>query len=124
MPLNRFLVSQLMSLFQSKLPCAPKKIRPSNILTTADQGVSTERLWGSPHAVLDPQEPWELVPTSIIACSTWCYVKRKERGKRTRGLFYSDPGPSAEPMAVYPVTLRLQGYISSCNLSPLGTWNG
>ena len=100
------------------------QIQRTDYVVAADQGVSTEWLWGSPHVASEPQEAWEFIPTSVVTCSEWCYIKRKDLGKRARGLFYSDPGPSADPTAVYPVTLRLQGYISSCNLSPLGTWNG
>ena len=110
---------------------------------TADPGVLTRELWPQHVAVANiadgydlvngngeptsAMEDWQLVPTSFEEVCEWAYIIRDtSAGEWSRGylLLYKQPGETAYPDVLYPVTLRLQGFIKTCNLAPLGSWNG
>ncbi|KAJ7131645.1 hypothetical protein C8R43DRAFT_1133590 [Mycena crocata] len=69
---------------------------------------------------------WQLVPTELGAFGDWGYVydnaASRERS-RTKLLIYRQPADPA-PGIVYPVRIRIQGFIQRCNLRPLGAWEG
>jgi hypothetical protein len=72
-------------------------------------------------------EDWQIVPTSFEGICEWVYILHNPQsieGSRSYLLLYKSPGETANPEFVYPVTLRIQGIIKSCNIAPLGSWNG
>lgn len=72
-------------------------------------------------------ESWQLVPASFEDICEWACVVRNTTAAewtRTYQLLYSFPGQAALTNTIYPVILRLQGFVKTCNLAPLGSWNG
>lgn len=73
------------------------------------------------------QANWQLVPTTFEGVIEWVYVRSLSRQRDwTRGynILYQDPGEIPPTTYHYPLVVRIQGYVKSCNLAPLGNWNG
>lgn len=72
-------------------------------------------------------ESWQLVPTSFEDVCAWASVTRDTtvaEWTRAYQLLYNYPGETALANTIYPVVLQLQGFVKTCNLTPLGSWNG
>lgn len=95
------------------------------------RGVLTRELWVTSQTVvyeeLNLQANWQLVPTTFEGVVEWVFVKTY-RGSRdwTRcySILYRDPGEIPPTKYQYPLVVRIQGFIKSCNLTPMGNWNG
>jgi hypothetical protein len=78
---------------------------------------------------LDEQDmaDWQFVPLTFEAVCDWAVVGSKRAPDsvdraRNKVLLYRNIGQTVGGMR-RGVTLRLQGYIKSCNLQPLGDWD-
>jgi hypothetical protein len=77
---------------------------------------------------LEDMNDWEIVPDTFQEMCDWAVVgcKRTTEGTdraRNRILLYREL--EERPSGVkHGVTLRLQGFIQSCDLRPLGNWDG
>lgn len=70
---------------------------------------------------------WKLVPTTFEGVTEWVYIRSLCRpGDWTRSytILYQNPGEVDNTDALYPLVVRIQGFIKGFNLSPLGNWNG
>lgn len=76
------------------------------------------------YSALIPQ--WMVAPTNMADMFDWAYVARNQHAveaSREQMLLYKMP-PRVEINTLFPVAIRIQGYVVRCNLSPLGNWNG
>jgi hypothetical protein len=72
--------------------------------------------------------PWQFVPISFESVCEWAVVGTKRKSEssdraRSKVLLYRDVGQHTGGVK-HGVTLRLQGFVKSCNLQPLGSWDG
>ncbi|KAJ7431458.1 hypothetical protein B0H11DRAFT_2261897 [Mycena galericulata] len=73
-------------------------------------------------------EGHQIVPRTYHGLRDWSYVGRKGgEHDMTRGflLLYKDPPvlPNSPKSILYPVGVRVQGFIERCNFKPLGNWD-
>lgn len=75
-------------------------------------------------------ESWQVVPENYEEVCDWAYVGNNEQSvdrTRTHLLLYNElehAGRQVTDRTVYPVTLRVQGFLSKFNLACLGNWQG
>ena len=70
-------------------------------------------------------ESWQIVPTTFTKICDWAYIAKNQNivdHTRLYHVLYKNPG--GDQTTLYPVVLRLQGFLGHFELSPLGTWNG
>ena len=70
-------------------------------------------------------ESWQIVPTTFTEICDWAYIAKNQNivdHTRLYHVLYKNPG--GDQTTLYPVVLRLQGFLGCFELSPLGTWNG
>ncbi|KAJ7126128.1 hypothetical protein C8R44DRAFT_734033 [Mycena epipterygia] len=77
----------------------------------------------------DTFEDWVVVPRNFVAQLGWAYMGRNPTPQDTTQpllLLYKNPHvyPGAPANSLYPVGVRVQGFVEKCNLRPLGNWNG
>ena len=98
---------------------------------TASNGGRADRLWNSSLPLLDDSKAnfsrrssAAHVPDDQHKLTQWACVKKRFSSdpKRRYVLIYSPPLDS--PRDTEKVTLRMQGFIASCDLRPLGNWKG
>jgi hypothetical protein len=66
-----------------------------------------------------------VVPSTFAEICDWAYVSKiSDAVDHTRlyQVLYNTAGSAVN--TVYPVVLRLQGFLGRFEVSPLGTWNG
>ncbi|KAJ7118466.1 hypothetical protein C8R43DRAFT_1137398 [Mycena crocata] len=69
---------------------------------------------------------WMVAPNTMANMFDWAYVAKNQRtldASREQMLLYKNP-PRVATNTLFPVAIRLQGFIARCNLGPLGNWNG
>lgn len=76
-----------------------------------------------------PLQPWETVPFDFESLVKWAYIDRDDRVEdRTRRMVYLYAGipraPAVTTDAFFGVTLRLQGFLVSHKIKPLGNYEG
>ena len=66
----------------------------------------------------------ELVPDDTNALDDWAYVRQRSdvRDNARRSIYVLSRAPQARPDEIFEVSLRLQGFVQSCVLTPLGSW--
>ncbi|KAJ7442825.1 hypothetical protein B0H11DRAFT_2251286 [Mycena galericulata] len=74
-------------------------------------------------------ESWAAVPRTYTGLLNWAYVARNPSPQdmtRSLLLLYKTPHvyPGAPSNMLYPVGIRVQGYVEKCNLRGLGNWDG
>ncbi|KAJ7887530.1 hypothetical protein B0H14DRAFT_2562712 [Mycena olivaceomarginata] len=79
-----------------------------------------------------PMEGEEVLNHEVVPCTeqgllSWAYVGTNHSAadrSRTLRLLYKNPPPhkNRPPHVIYPVGVRVQGFVDSCNLRPLGNW--
>lgn len=69
-------------------------------------------------------QAFEVVPEDDYAVDDWAYVcPRKDiRDISRRSIYVLSEHPQATPDEVFEVAIRLQGFVKSCCLTPLGNW--
>ncbi|KAJ6623308.1 hypothetical protein B0H10DRAFT_2213700 [Mycena sp. CBHHK59/15] len=70
--------------------------------------------------------PWVVVPLTLTAILDWAYVHRSDQVAdytREHVLLYKNP-PHAALNTVFPVGVRVQGFIMRSTLGMLGNWEG
>ncbi|KAJ7270468.1 hypothetical protein C8J57DRAFT_1508498 [Mycena rebaudengoi] len=77
----------------------------------------------------EPIENWQVVPCTYPGKLEWAHVGRNPTAQdhtRQLVLVYKHPRifPHAPANMLYPIGVRVQGFIHDCNLNPLGTWSG
>lgn len=97
------------------------------------QGILAANLWPI-HAQVAPeakdiQTEWQLVPSTFEGVTEWAYLRgshtqRTRDWTRTYCILYQHPGQHAVSSTHYPLVVRIQGFVKSCNLAPFGNWNG
>lgn len=70
-----------------------------------------------------------LAPNTFAAICEWAYVARDMEAQdwtRSYCVLYREPEVAwaVENDMLYPVTVRVQGFVDKFNLSPLGCWDG
>lgn len=68
-----------------------------------------------------------VVPSTFVGICDWAYVALDPSAPdwtRSYLMLYKNPAWMVEEDTVYPVNFRIQGFVKSCDLSPLGCWNG
>ncbi|KAJ7119802.1 hypothetical protein C8R44DRAFT_878192 [Mycena epipterygia] len=69
---------------------------------------------------------WQIVPADLTGFSDWAYIYHNAASRersRAKLLLYRHPAQTM-PGTIYPVKVRLQGFVQRLNLQPLGTWDG
>lgn len=93
----------------------------------ATAGILTKTLWPNDIGCIandDPTAQWQIIPPALDRLFDWAYVAKNHRStdrKHSHHLLYKVP---ADVVGIFPVTVRIQGFIARCALSGLGTWNG
>ncbi|KAJ6601245.1 hypothetical protein DFH09DRAFT_1127252 [Mycena vulgaris] len=75
----------------------------------------------------DHAADWMVVPSNCAAMYDWAFVSKNTASRessREQVLLYKSPPRVAVNTTLFPVAVRVQGFISRCNLRPLGNWNG
>jgi len=70
---------------------------------------------------------WQIVPADFETVCEWAYVSidtSVSDWTRVYHLLYKQPSGDNEANVVYPVTLRIQGFLQNFDLSVLGSWDG
>jgi len=106
--------------------------RPFFANTTEDsEGSLAKDLWPPPFAAtIDKRSPqeleqWQIVPFTFADICEWAYIaKRHTTTDHTRLYNVLYRCPDGDPSAIYPIVLRIQGFLGRFELSPLGAWNG
>lgn len=119
--------------------CLSFKVRISQypavtILTefTAPSSQLAKSLWlsdagdllGEPTNTDDADWQWQLVPLSFEECCDWAYLYKNQNPldrSRPYHLLYKLPDSTE---GIFTVSLRLQGFVKTCSLAPLGAWSG
>jgi hypothetical protein len=98
---------------------------------TDSEGSLAKDLWPIPFAATvdnrssQELEQWQLVPFTFTDICEWAYVaKRHATSDHTRLYNILYKCPDGDTSTIYPVVLRVQGFLGRFELSPLGTWNG
>ncbi|KAH7905486.1 hypothetical protein BJ138DRAFT_1228975 [Hygrophoropsis aurantiaca] len=71
-------------------------------------------------------EDWQKVPSTYPEICSWAQVARDPtctEKRRENIIVYCNPPPSDCP-TLFPISVRIQGFLEACCLRPLGTWNG
>ncbi|KAH7907429.1 hypothetical protein BJ138DRAFT_1014509, partial [Hygrophoropsis aurantiaca] len=71
-------------------------------------------------------EPWQKVPSTYAEICTWAQLARDPTSpekRRENIIIYCNP-PTADPLTLFPISIRVQGFLESCCLRPLGNWKG
>jgi hypothetical protein len=74
----------------------------------------------------DEPKFWQVVPTTFEEMCDWAYVSmNKISNDQTRRhlVLYRNPEVT-HGSVVYPVTLRVQGFVERAKLTALGDWDG
>ncbi|KAF8217217.1 hypothetical protein K438DRAFT_1748313 [Mycena galopus ATCC 62051] len=76
----------------------------------------------------EPVKVWEVVPRTSQGLRSWAFVGPNPTvtdNTRTLQLLYKSPPllPHAPVGTMFQVGVRVQGFVQSCNLNPLGNWS-
>ena len=74
---------------------------------------------------LDELGTHEVLPEGVLELDEWAYVITREniRDLSRRSMYVLANAPGLLPGEVAEASVRLQGYVEECNISPLGDWN-
>ena len=73
---------------------------------------------------MSEMEEHELVPEETNALDEWAYICQRQevRDNSRKSVYVLSCVSPAKPDEVFEVSLRLQGFVRSCVLTPLGNW--
>ncbi|KZV89568.1 hypothetical protein EXIGLDRAFT_771627 [Exidia glandulosa HHB12029] len=86
-------------------------------------------LWDKPRLSTDPIgiftcKEWEVVPYDSLSLVDWLHVVPKNSISEKSRPYYVVHKSYTSGDPTYEVTLRIQGFLKSSVLSPIGTWDG
>ncbi|KAH7904133.1 hypothetical protein BJ138DRAFT_1107083 [Hygrophoropsis aurantiaca] len=71
-------------------------------------------------------EDWQKVPATYSEICSWAQVARdpsSHERRRDNIIVYSNR-PSSEELTLFPISIRIQGFLEGCCLQRLGNWRG
>ncbi|KAH7905425.1 hypothetical protein BJ138DRAFT_1017715, partial [Hygrophoropsis aurantiaca] len=81
---------------------------------------------GGEHVSPASLEDWEKVPPTYAEICTWAQIARDPTAterRRENIVIYCNP-PATDTLTLFPISIRVQGYLDAFCLRTLGNWNG